>query len=275
MNRLAHRVVIAVVVGIFGAWPATVPWAQDATPRRGFAVTISEPENQAIVFGRTKIAASVKIDHADLVNHVEFIIDDEVIFVDREAPYECYYDFGENAKTWIVRVVAHHKEEVTVSDAVITRKPQFAVVERVDRVVLWLSASDKAGNLLTDLSREDFHIFEGEDEQEILEFYREDRPITLARRPPTTRCAWCWRTASRCSTRLWSSVHWPLGASRYSMCGATSPTSPSPLIRWRCATPPACVPRIWSSSRSTITTASARTTSRSTLAAIGGTSTLR
>jgi VWFA-related protein len=66
-----------------------------------------------------------------------------------------------------------------VSDAVITRRPVFTFVEHVNRVVLWVSATDKQDNLVTDLQREDFQIFEDGAEQQILDFYREDRPITM------------------------------------------------------------------------------------------------
>lgn len=180
MPRSRRAIVVAglgllATVGLAGAL-----LAQDATRRRGFSVEISEPLNQAIVFGKTRIAATVKIADPDLVDRVEFLVGDEVIFVDREAPYECLYDFGEKPQSRILRAVAYHVEEVFVSDAVITRRLAFTVVERVNRVVLWVSASDKDGNFLTDLEQEDFEVFEGDRQQEILEFYREDRPITLA-----------------------------------------------------------------------------------------------
>ena len=154
--------------------------AQEITRRRGFEVTITAPENQTVVMGKTKIVAKVRIDFTDLIDRVEFLVEDEVIFVDREPPWECTHDFGESARSSIIRVVAHHKENVSVSDAVITRKPIFTVVERVDRVVLWLSVTDKQGNLLTDLKQGSFAVFENDRRQEILDFYKEDRPITLA-----------------------------------------------------------------------------------------------
>jgi VWFA-related protein len=115
----------------------------------------------------------------DLVDRVEFLVGDDVIFVDREPPFECFHDFGEESKSWIIRAVAYHVENVTITDAVITRKVPFTVVERVNRVVLWVSASNKQGDFITDLRREDFRVYEDGVEQEILEFYREDRPITL------------------------------------------------------------------------------------------------
>lgn len=178
--RRTQRVALTIgVAACIGVWLATLLVAQTPNRRRGFAIEITEPVNQSIVFGKTKIVAEVKIEQQDLVDRVEFLVGDEVIFVDREPPYECVHDFGEESKSWIVRAVAYHKEEVTVTDAVITRKIPFTVVERVNRVVLWLSATDKRGNFVTDLDREDFRVYEDGKEQEILDFYREDRPITL------------------------------------------------------------------------------------------------
>jgi VWFA-related protein len=154
--------------------------AQDATQRRGFSIEITEPENQELIFGKTKIAAKVKIDDLDLLDRVEFIIGDEVIFVDREAPFECFHDFGEDSRSWIVRAVAYHVEEVTVSDAVISRRLPFSQIERVNRVILWVTATDENGDLVTDLTRDDFEIFENGVEQKVLDFHAEERPIKMA-----------------------------------------------------------------------------------------------
>jgi len=154
--------------------------AQDAPPRRGFSIQITSPKNQEVVFGKTKITATVRAENPDAVESVEFLVADKVIFVDREAPYECFFDFGEASKSWIVRAIAHHREGITVSDTVVTRKVILSYVEEVNRIVLWASVTDKNDQFVTDLKREDFRILEDGKEQEILEFYVEDRPITLA-----------------------------------------------------------------------------------------------
>jgi VWFA-related protein len=159
----------------------TVILPQDARQRRGFSVEITEPENLQVVFGKTKLAAAVEADRPDMVDRVEFIVGDEVVFVDREAPYECFHDFGEEKRSFVVRAVAWHKEGVSVSDAIITRKLAFSTVEEVNRVILWLTAtSKKEGKLVTDLTRDDFRLYENDEEQRIIDFYAEDRPITLA-----------------------------------------------------------------------------------------------
>lgn len=154
--------------------------AQDAPPRRGFSIQITSPQNQEVVFGKTKITATVKAESAEAVDRVEFLVGDKVIFVDHEPPYECVHDFGEDSKSWVVRAVAYHREGVAVSDTVVTRKVTLSYVEEVNRILLWASVSDREDQLVTNLSRDDFRILEGGKEQSILEFASEDRPITYA-----------------------------------------------------------------------------------------------
>ena len=154
--------------------------AQDAQQRRGFSVKITEPVMEEVVVGKTRIAAEVKIDDERLLDRVEFIVGDKIVFVDREAPFEYWHDFGEEQRSWIIRAVAWHKEGVSVSDVTVTRKAGFVSVEEVNRVVLWVSATDKDGNFITDLAREDFRVFEDDHEQKLIDFYVETRAITMA-----------------------------------------------------------------------------------------------
>jgi Ca-activated chloride channel family protein len=143
-------------------------------------VTISQPANQEVVYGKTKIAAEVEIDDPGLVDRVEFLVGDDVVFVDREAPYEFFHDFGEGTRSWIVRAVAWHTEGVSVSDVVITRQVAFSNVASVNRVLLWISATDRDDEFVADLARGDFRLFEGDAEQTVIDFYAENRAITLA-----------------------------------------------------------------------------------------------
>jgi Ca-activated chloride channel family protein len=154
--------------------------SQDASQRRGFSIAITEPANQDIVLGKTRIVAEVKIASVEDVERVEFFVGDELVFVDREAPYECFHDFGEESKSWIVRAVAHHLEEISVSDAIVTRKVSFAYLEEVNRVILWATVTDRKDNLITGLTKDDFTVQEDGKAQRIIEFYPEDRPITMA-----------------------------------------------------------------------------------------------
>jgi len=173
-NRLSWISLLAVGVVCAAAL------AQDAQRRRGFSVTITEPVMQEVVFGKTKIAAAVEIDDPDLVDRVEFVISDDVVFVDREPPYEFFHNFGEEQRSWVVRAIAWHEEGVSVSDVVITRKLAFSNIEEVNRVILWISATDKQDNYITDLQRDEFQVYENDVEQKIIDFYAETRTITMA-----------------------------------------------------------------------------------------------
>ncbi len=154
--------------------------AQDEPARRGFAIQITSPKNQEVVFGKTKIAASVRSDNPEDVDRVEFLVGDKVIFVDREPPYECFHDFGEESKSWIIRAVAYHHDGIAVSDTVVTRKVILSYVEEVNRTVRWASVTDKNGTVIPDLTEDDFRVRGDGKGQRVLEFTAEDRPITLA-----------------------------------------------------------------------------------------------
>ena len=180
MSRTPLRSLALVAAGSCLAALAGPALAQDAQQRRGFSVQITEPVMEEVVVGKTRIAAEVKIDDERLLDRVEFLVGDKVVFVDREAPFEFWHDFGEEQRSWIIRAVAWHKEGVSVSDVTVTRKAGFVSVEEVNRVVLWVSATDKDGNFITDLARDDFRVFEDDREQKLIDFYVETRAITMA-----------------------------------------------------------------------------------------------
>jgi len=159
---------------------ATAVFAQDAAQRKGFSIHIVAPPENDFVFGKTKIVAEVKADDPGDVDRVEFLVKDKVVFVDREPPYECVYDFGEESKAWVIRAVAYHREGFSVSDVVVTRKIMVESFEEVNRVILWVTVTDKSDRLVGELDRTSFKVLEDGAPQTIQEFTLEDRPITMA-----------------------------------------------------------------------------------------------
>ncbi len=154
--------------------------AQDAEKRRGFSIHIVSPAPDEFVVGRTVIRAEVKAEAPSDVDRVEFLVKDKVIFVDREAPYECVHDFGEESKAWVIRAVLYHKEGFSVSDVVVTRKITIEAFEEVNRVILWVTVTDKSDHLVGDLTKDSFTVYEDGAPQTIRDFLLEDRPITMA-----------------------------------------------------------------------------------------------
>jgi len=154
--------------------------AQDAEKRRGFSIRIVSPEPDTFVVGRTNIRAEVRADTPGDVDRVEFLVKDKVIYVDREPPYECVHDFGDESKAWVIRAVLYHREGFTVSDVIVTRKLTIESFEEVNRVILWVTVSDRSDRLVGDLTQDNFTVFEDGAPQTIREFVLEDRPITMA-----------------------------------------------------------------------------------------------
>jgi len=159
---------------------ATTAHALDAEKRRGFSIHIVAPVADSFVAGRTKIEAEVRADSPSDVDRVEFIVKDKIVFVDREPPYECTHDFGEESKAWVIRAVLYHREGFSVSDVIVTRKLSIESFEEVNRVILWVTVSDKSDHLIDELTKDNLTVFEDGAPQTIKDFMLEDRPITIA-----------------------------------------------------------------------------------------------
>jgi VWFA-related protein len=155
-------------------------YAQDIFERKGFSIAIKQPESGAFLFGKIKIRAEVRIDDLSFLDRVEFYVGKKLIFVDRESPFQTFYDFGTDSKSWVIRAIAYHKEEISVSDFVITRKLDVHYTEFVNRVILTATVADEKGRRIKDLSREDFIVYEDGVPQQVIDFYLENRPIRLA-----------------------------------------------------------------------------------------------
>ena len=63
---------------------------------------------------------------------------------------------------------------------IVTRKISVAAFEEVNRVILWVTVSDRSDQLVGDLTKDSFTITEDGAPQIIKDFLQEDRPITMA-----------------------------------------------------------------------------------------------
>lgn len=170
---------LALGVALAAIFPAA---AQDPVRRRGFEIKILSPTDGQVVLGKTKIAADLRIERAPDLDRVEFLVDDKIVFVDREPPFEAFHDFGEEGHSFIVRAVAYlHESGISVSDTVVTRKVEIRFVEEVNRVLLWATVVDKKDRPVSDrLEEKDFRVYEEGNEVPLSEFSVEERPIAIA-----------------------------------------------------------------------------------------------
>jgi Ca-activated chloride channel family protein len=160
--------------------PKTLPKPPEVKSRKGFSIKITNPITNDFRYGKSQIEAEVKSSDPGAVEKVEFFVEDKLIFIDTEAPYRCVFDFGTEPRSWILRAVAHHREGVTVSDQVILKKVILNYAVQVNRVILYATAMAAGKNYVLDLTRGDLLLEEDGVRQEIVDFYREERPVTLA-----------------------------------------------------------------------------------------------
>ena len=147
--------------------------------RRGFEVKLIEPVDGAIMFGASRILAEVKVDDPSKVLDVTFWVGDELIFVDKEEPFQTVYNFGSEARSVVVRAVARHAGGFSVETAIVTRQIHLSYVVEVRRVVLSVTVMDGRGTPVIGLGRDDFVVFEDGEEQQILDFNVEERPLRM------------------------------------------------------------------------------------------------
>ena len=179
--RAPLRVLALAVFGVMlvSACSTRGAFAQEPPKRRGFSIKITSPQDREMVIGKTKISAEVKIDKPEAIEKVEFYVGDKLVFIDQEAPYECFYNFGPEPKEWVVRAIAYHREEITVSDFIVTRRLNLSFSVRVNRVLIDATVFDEDGNFVKGLGKSDFTVLEEGHKREILDFTPETRPILM------------------------------------------------------------------------------------------------
>jgi VWFA-related protein len=159
-----------------------LPQAPQVRSRKGFAIRITNPAHNDFRFGRSAIDAEVDAADPALIEKVEFFVDDQLVFIDTEMPYHCVYDFGAEPRSWVIQAVAYHAEGVTVTDTVILKRVVLNYAVQVNRVVLYATAREEGGDhrFVVDLQKEDLVLKEDGAPQAIVDFYIEQRPVTLA-----------------------------------------------------------------------------------------------
>ncbi len=152
---------------------------QDLSSRRGFSVEITSPGSDSFVQGEMAIEAEVEMRDMEDFDRIEFFVNDELVFIDREAPFRMIFDFGRTDRQFVIKVIAHHKEGPTVSDFVITRALDPSFFVNVQRVVLDVSVRDKQKRLVVGLGKEDFSVEEEGKPQKLISVSPEQRPILV------------------------------------------------------------------------------------------------
>ena len=178
MSRpLAALLGLLTVTAGAGLAPAS---AQDLAPRRGFKVEILEPKSGGVVTGRTTLRAAVTAPREEDVEHVDFFVDDKLVFRDTAAPWQVVHDFGKKGGTHVVRVVATHRDGPTTSAFVVTQSVELQFVVNVQRVLLDVSVRDAQRRVVQGLGPDNFKVTESGRPQKVLSVTTDKRPLAVA-----------------------------------------------------------------------------------------------
>ncbi len=176
-RRSSFVAAVAALTAAFPAQPAAAP-TEGISPAR-FTVRITEPEDGDFVFGKARIVAEVKPREPVKGLRVEFSVGGRLVFIDREAPFECFHEFGDQPRSWVVEAKAVSPDGIAATATIVTRRLEINYREEVDRVVVVASVVNEENAFMAGLAPDDFTLSEDGVPQKILEFGAETRPITL------------------------------------------------------------------------------------------------
>ncbi len=156
---------------------------EEALPPRepeGLEVKITSPAPNTYLSGKVTISAEVSTPPGTSVERVEFYIDQRLVFIDREPPYQFTWDAGQEFNRKIIEVVAYNSEGEKGSDLIISRDLEGYLFEaRVNLVTLDVTVTDKRDKYISGLDKDDFRVYEDGALQAITHFTQEERPLVI------------------------------------------------------------------------------------------------
>lgn len=179
-HQIAATLVLLAGAAAVLAQTATPPSQGRAIPAKKLSVRITEPVDADFVFGKARIGVEVEASEEMRDVRVEFNVGGKLVYIDREPPYELFFDFGEQPRSWVIEVAAIAPGGAEARHTIVTRKLNIDYHEEVDRVVITASVVDKDRKFVQGLTKNDFLLYEDDVQQQIVDFGAETRPITLA-----------------------------------------------------------------------------------------------
>lgn len=152
-------------------------------PRGELRVRILEPERGVFLSGEIDVSAEVVVPEEKRVAKVEFSVDDELVFVREDPPWEGRITVPEsaasNATLSYLTVTAELEDGLRAEDVRFLNAPEYLEEVDVDLVELYTTVT-KRGRPVTGLEEDDFEIYEDGIRQEMLKFELvDDLPLSV------------------------------------------------------------------------------------------------
>ena len=144
------------------------------------SVRFLEPRNLATVLGPTTIRLHLDVPDTATVDRVELRIDGNPFAVLEAPPWNIPWHAGDGSDGHELEAVLQLSDGQEVRATIHTSALRIQQVENVDLVNLYLVVRGADGRYVTDLTAEDFQIYEDSAPQSIARFTTTDKPLRVA-----------------------------------------------------------------------------------------------
>jgi len=148
------------------------------TQEENNGIKIISPKPNDIIAGKTRIIVEVPAEY-DNIDKIEFYIDKKLVYVAISRPYAFTYDFGPVQIDHIIKILAYSKDHLIATDTIKTQSFKLQYLVNVKIIEVHASAFNKKKNPISNLTKEDFIVYDNDIQQEITHFQKEKVPIEL------------------------------------------------------------------------------------------------
>ncbi|HEX3131186.1 MAG TPA: VWA domain-containing protein [Thermoanaerobaculia bacterium] len=149
-------------------------------PRGALGVWITEPpKGTRVQPGKILVKSDVSVPDGRRIEAVEFKVNDQTVATLKQAPWQAQVPIP-NEDVAYVTVVATLDDGGRAEAVRFVRAPQYFEEVEVNLVELYVAVTDKSGNLVPDLTQDDFEVLESGKKQDITKFELvENLPLTV------------------------------------------------------------------------------------------------
>jgi len=153
-----------------------------ASPCRseGLALRFVAPPADRPLRGETRVVLEIDAPAGSRILRVDLYIDDQLVTTFERPPFEISWNAGDEFQPHLFRAVA--TDDAGRSATATLRTPPLRIGQRetVSLVNLFVSVLDARGRPMTELSRQDFAVYEDGVPQEITHFSAARQPLSVA-----------------------------------------------------------------------------------------------